>query len=167
MKKHQYLQLFCLLFGTFSYDVVNLTATAIPVPNAEINFNGAGGIFTSRSAQFSVPNKTTTTSVGNGLRLYEVHIAKMIELTHNFCGKERPSSYIVYWDYSAGETSMGRFSFSCQFAAKTFKIYGTGKPEQVTISHRGNIVKETITTLNLSGSKGKQFANLVKTIKPK
>ncbi|NJL10979.1 MAG: hypothetical protein HC908_14625, partial [Calothrix sp. SM1_7_51] len=111
----------------------------------------------------------TTKSVGNGLRLYEVHIAKMIEVTHSFCGKEgdtKDTNYIVHWNYVADKTFMGRFSFSCKFAANTLKTYGTGKPEQITVNHRGNPTKETISTLNLSGSKAKQFVSLVKTLKP-
>ncbi len=141
---------------------------AIPVKNVYINFAGAGGNFAERYATFTVDSPTTVTAVTPELRLYEVHLAKMIEVTHLFC-KEREGSYVIHWNYEAdkGQVFMGEFPLSCQFAANAFSTFGTIGKEKITIHHRGNPVQEEIKVLNLQGANGKQFAALVRRLKPK
>jgi serine/threonine-protein kinase len=145
----------------------SLKAIAIPVPNVYINFAGAGGDFDSRTATFQVSDQTTTTRIGKNLRLYEAHLAKMLELTYNFC-QDREPNYIVYWNYEAdeGKVFMGEFPLSCQFARETFQTFGTGANETVTINYRGEPTQETIATLALNDKNSKQFASLIQTIKP-
>lgn len=144
-------------------------AIAIPVPNAYINFarTGVGGNFTSRQATFRVSDQTTITKIGKNLRLYEVHLAKMIELTYDFC-EDRKSDYIVYWNYEAdgGKIFMGKFPLSCQLARETFQTFGTGESEKVKVDYRGNPIHEIIPTLALDSNNSKQFASLVQTLKP-
>jgi hypothetical protein len=96
------------------------SVAAISVPNAYINFAGAGGDFSSRTATFRVPDQTTTKLVRYGLRLYELHLAKMIEVTNNFC-QDRDSNYVIYWNYEAadGKVFMGQYNLTCQFAQET------------------------------------------------
>ncbi len=145
----------------------NLQAIAIPVPNAYINFAGAGGDFNSRTATFQVSDRTTTTSIGKSFRLYEAHLAKMVELTYNFC-QDRESNYIIYWNYEAdaGKVFMGEFPLSCQFARETFQTFGTGENEVVTVNYRDNPIQETIATLAVDENNSKQFASLIQTLKP-
>ncbi len=141
---------------------VGSSVTAIPVPNANISFAGAGGDFSSRTATFTVPDVTTVTPVENGLRLYEVHLAKMIEVSENFC-KDRDDDYIINWNYEAnqGKIFMGEFSLSCEFARETLQNFGTSGTETVIISHRGNPVSETISTLDINQKNAPEFINLV------
>ena len=143
-------------------------ATAIPVSNAYISFAGAGGDFTSRTATFRVPESTTVTPVENGLRLYDVHLAKMIEVSENYC-KDRESDYLIHWNYEVdqGKIFMGEFSWSCQFARDTLKKFGTSETETVTIYHTDNPKSETIYVLNINRNNAKEFLSLVQTIKPK
>ncbi|KST68964.1 hypothetical protein [Mastigocoleus testarum] len=142
-------------------------AVAIPVPNAYINFAGAGGDFKSRQATFQVSDQTTITKIEKNLRLYEVHLAKMIELTYDFC-EDRAADYIVHWNYQAddGKIFMGNFPLSCELARKIFQRFGTGEREKVTLDYRGKIVYEHIATLALDSKNSKQFASLVQTLKP-
>lgn len=163
MKKYRLLIEFSLLI---SLGLVQ-EAIAIPLPKAYINFAGAGGDFTSRTATFRVSDRTTATSIGNGLRLYEAHLEKMIEITNHFC-QDRESEYTFYWNYEAdaGRVFMGQFPLSCEFARQTFLNFGISANETITINHRGNPKLESIATLALNPQNSKQFASLVQTIKP-
>jgi serine/threonine-protein kinase len=161
------LPLIRLLFGVTCFSLVSISVTAIPVSSAYINFAGAGGYFSSRTGTFRVPDSTTVTPVENGLRLYEVHLAKMIEVTESFC-KDRENDYIVYWNYEAeaGKVFMGEFSLSCQFARETLQKFGRSNTEKVTIHHRGNPTSENISVLNINSQNAPEFINLVQSLKP-
>lgn len=145
----------------------NLSASAIPVSNAYINFAGAGGDFSSRTGTFRAKESTTITPVKDGLRIYETHLAKMIEVSENFC-KDREPNYKFYWNYEAdqGKIFMGQFTWTCQFAHDTFKKFGTAGKEKIVIHYVDNPQNETISVLNLIGKNAQEFINLVKTIKP-
>lgn len=140
---------------------------AIPVPDAKISFAGAGGIFSSRTATFTVPNDTVITPVENELRLYEVHLAKMIEVTENFC-QDRDDDYLIYWNYEAegGKIFMGEYALSCQFARQTLENFGTSGTENLTIYHRGNPVTEEISVLKINSDNAQEFIELVQSIEP-
>jgi serine/threonine-protein kinase len=143
------------------------SVAAIPVPNAYINFAGAGGDFSSRTATFRVPDQTTTKLVRYGLRLYELHLAKMIEVTNNFC-QDRDSNYVIYWNYEAadGKVFMGQYNLTCKFAQETLKRFGTTSPETLTINYRGRPSTAAIIPLNLHSKNARDFATLVQSIKP-
>jgi serine/threonine-protein kinase len=162
-----------LLFAVSSVSITGILAiftpvTAISVANAYINFAGAGGDFSSRTATFLVPESTAVTPVKNGLRLYEVHLAKMIEVSESYC-QDRESDYLIHWIYKVdqGKIFMGQFSWSCQFARDTLKKFGSSGTEKMTIHHRGNPTSETISVLDINSNNAKEFINLVKTLKPK
>lgn len=166
IKKLSFLKLSALWLA-FNSSLFPSVANGIPVTNAYINFAGAGGDFSSRTATFSVPDKDTTKLVKDGLRLYDIHLAKMIEVTNDFC-KDQKSDYVVYWNYEAedGKIFMGKYSLTCQFAKDTLKKFGTSATEKVTINHRGNPTTVKITTLNLNSKNAKEFATLAQSIKP-
>lgn len=144
------------------------SVSAIPVSNAYINFAGAGGDFSSRTATFKASEANTTTPVKDGLRVYETHLAKMIEVSNNFC-KDRQPNYKFYWNYEAdqGKIFMGQFSWNCQFVSDVFKKIGTSGTEKMTIHYVDNPKSETISVLNLAGKNAQEFVNLVKKIEPK
>ena len=93
-----------------------------------------------------VPDADTTVSAyGGRLRLYDVHIAKMIEYTHYLCTcprragsspQENCSSIKSYeWSYSADRrrTDMGDFTITCELAQSLVGTYGLEEPEVTTI----------------------------------
>ncbi len=145
-------------------------ADAIPVKNVSVSFANAGGDFTTRQASFQVPEKQTTTVVQDGLRLYDLHIAKMIELTNYFCneGEARKGDYIVYWNYEAegGKVFMGKYSMTCQFAKDTIAKFGTVAKETMAIDFAGNPQTAKVSALNLNNKNSKDFTKLVQTLKP-
>ncbi|WP_445240385.1 hypothetical protein [Microcoleus vaginatus] len=68
--------------------------------------------------QFIVPDRNTAKSAGSRkLRLYDVHIAKMFEISHFLCDRDRASEG-YNWSYQAenGSIEMGRFKISCNLA---------------------------------------------------
>jgi hypothetical protein len=78
-----------------------------------------------------VPDADTTISAyGGKLRLYDVHIAKMIEVTHDSCTRGRYTRPHP-WTYTAdrGKAKMGSFIISCTLANDLVTAYGLGKPE--------------------------------------
>jgi hypothetical protein len=108
----------------------------------------------------TVPDTDTTKSAfGGELRRYDIHIAKMYEVTDHLCQKwdMAPESSLI-WDYQAGNGSidMGRFRITCEDAFGAFQEIGKqGKPEKTVIYRSSeNGVKDQITlsvpTLGLS-----------------
>lgn len=163
-----------LLFLGFSAAGIAVTSTlfvtatnAIPISNASISFAGAGGDFSSRTATFRVPDTSTTKVVKYGLRLYDLHLAKMIEVANNYC-QDRESNYVIHWNYEAegGKVFMGEYNLTCQFAKNTLKKFGTAAPESVMIDYAGNSQTVKIVPLNLNSKNATEFASLVQSIKP-
>jgi serine/threonine-protein kinase len=92
--------------------------------------------FVEEMAGITVPDDNTTRSAyGGDLRLYDVHIAKMFEVTHYFCQQERRGE--IWWMYRAGGGSinMGRFRISCTQANTIANRFGLGKTETTTIRY--------------------------------
>jgi hypothetical protein len=141
-------------------------ATALQVPITQINFAGSGSLPLT-TATFTVPDRNTTISAGQGLRRYDAHVAKMIELTQFWCQGRQPD-FTVEWNYEAdgGKVFMGQYPMTCRFAGNVFQTIGNGPRERVIISYRGNPRSETIQALDLKAAKAKKFRNLVQTIKP-
>ena len=103
------------------------------------------------------------------MRLYDAHIARMIEVTKAFCQEEnRDPSFIVSWNYEAedGKMFMGKFPLTCEFANNTFQSFGGGKQERVVVHHRGNAQAEMIETLDLQGQNLTKFLTIVDQLKP-
>ena len=166
VKKLSFLKLFAVGIA-FTGTLFATAIDAIPVTNAYIGIAGAGGDFSSRTATFVVPDKSTTQVVKYGLRLYDLHVAKMIEVANDYC-KDRENSYVIHWIYEAedGKVFMGKYDLTCQFAKNTMKKFGTAAPESVTIDYAGNPETVKIATLNLNSKTAKEFASLVQSIEP-
>ncbi|SRR5579883_338199 len=141
------------------------------VPITRIDFAGAGGDFTHRTGTFVVPDRDTTVSAYGGLlRRYDVHIAKMIEVTNAVWCAQSADYQGVYWNYEAesGDRFMGQFYISCTTACQIVQAYGRGRPERTAIYHRGEGPEITfIPVLNLQGDKVPRFLKFVQTLKPK
>lgn len=143
------------------------TAQAIPAPNTRIGIAGAGGDSTGRSATLSTTDKTTTKTVKYGLRTYDLHVAKMIEVSANYC-QDRPADYVMRWNYMAadGGIFMGEYTIPCALAKNTFKKFGTKGTETLSIDYAGNEEATKVAVLNLTQSNAADFAKFTKTLKP-
>jgi hypothetical protein len=73
---------------------------------------------------------------GGRLRIYDVHIAKMVEVTDFYCTEGRlEAARPVNWRYFAGggRTQMGTFQLTCGLARDLAIAYGMGKSEPTTV----------------------------------
>jgi len=156
-----------LTFTALTVLISSAFVTAMPVPNAYINFAGAKGNVSARQATFRVPDRSPTTPAKNGLRSYEIDLAKMIEVTHWFCRYQKPA-YTLYWHYEAnnGKTFMGQYTLSCQTARQIVATIGLGPTERVAIHNQGRVNQAMIASLNLTGRNRWRFQAIVVQLKP-
>jgi hypothetical protein len=125
--------------------------------------------------RLTVPDRDTTVSAyGGKLRMYDVHIAKMVEVTHHFCRNnlvdpEKP----VRWSYAAndGKADMGNFTISCNLAQDLSSAYGLSRSESTDIQERyrsrgGKLYRENIATLNIRGGKIESWQKFTADFKP-
>jgi hypothetical protein len=144
-------------------------ASANPLKDIYVNFAGAGGDFNNRTATIQVPEQSTVIPYANGLRIYDAHVARMIEITEYWCHEtDRAPNYTIFWNYEAddGKIFMGEYPITCQFADGTFTTFGSSQTEEITMHHRGNPVTVTIPTLDLNDRTADQFINLALSIEP-
>lgn len=143
------------------------TAEALPVANTRISIAGAGGDFAGRSATLSTTDKTTTKPIKYRLRTYDLHMAKMIEVSGNYC-HDRPQDYVMRWNYLAadGAIFMGEYTIPCTLAKSTLKKFGTKGTETLRIDYAGNEQATKIPVLNLTSKNAAEFAKFAQTIKP-
>lgn len=161
---------FGLLFGTV---LVSTLATVVPTSaqNTALPMTIATG-----EGMFSltVPDTDTTRSAyGGKLRVYDVHIAKMVEVTHHFCSTGRLSPGTT-WTYTAGNgsISMGNFQISCRLASDLATAYGLGRMERTTIlssnEEGGSPSRRVggIQILNITGAKVDRWMNFTRNFRP-
>lgn len=128
--------------------------------------------FVEETVSLTVPDRNTTVSAyGGELRLYDVHIAKMFEVTKFLC--DRGFTGGILWNYRAGGGSirMGAFNVTCAEANHIASIFGRGKPEITNILYigeEGYRREETfdIPILNIVGDKIPQWLDFVETLSP-
>jgi hypothetical protein len=114
------------------------------------------------------PVADTTESFNGGmLRVYDVHIAKMVEITHYKCNNTR-SRVDRVWFYYANDTRMGKFRISCDLANDLAIAYGMSKAEPTAI-FMAEIEEPSTTpipTLNITGDKVKTWMKFTQNFKP-
>ena len=121
-----------------------------------------------------VPESNTTASAyGGRLRRYDVHIAKMFEITYFMCrqGNLRPG---ITWNYEAGggTINMGSFVITCRLANQIVNTYGLGKLEATNITFsagetgRPNVRSFNIPVLDITGDKVPRWIGFVKGFQP-
>lgn len=84
----------------------------------------------------TVPDQDTTQSAyGGSLRRYDVHVAKMFEVSHYYCQQDEAIEGFR-WNYEAanGNVYMGRFDISCDLARNIVTAYGVKRTESTEIS---------------------------------
>jgi len=111
---------------------------------------------------------TTQSFDGGNLRVYDVHIAKMVEVTHQEC-KTTPSREDRTWRYLANNDEwMGEFRISCQLANDLAIAYGMGKPEMTAIfmAEVDEPSTTAIPTLNITGGKVQTWMQFTQNFQP-
>ncbi len=144
-----------------------LPSTAVSI--TRINIARSGGDPRNRWVTFVVPDRSTAVpAYGGSLRLYDVHIAKMIEITADqFC--TQPTNEGAYFNYEAdnGQIFMGKVFISCGLARYAKATYGLGRPERTVLQYAGNPEVVYIPVLDLNGPKIREFQDfLAARIKP-
>ncbi|MEG4800041.1 hypothetical protein QUB63_03065 [Microcoleus sp. ARI1-B5] len=175
------------LFGAIFAGVVTALTIALLTPNSalarpevpvtEIRWFNYASQDNWQSIQFIVPDRNTAKSAGSRkLRLYDVHIAKMFEISGFLCDRDRTAEG-YNWSYEAenGNIDMGRFKISCQRARSTAAAYGLSKPE-ITVIRRNfdlkngrpsiAVEKYSIPTLNVSKNRVLQWRDFVQKFPP-
>ena len=133
-----------------------------------------------------VPDTDTTVSAyGGRLRLYDVHIAKLVEVTHNSCIRSHradslpkenhaPKETYYLWDYTANQrrTNMGIFMITCELAQNLVNTYGLGEPEATTIRYEVRSAEmgtrtEMIPILDIRGKEIGEWMNFTSNFKPR
>lgn len=121
-----------------------------------------------------VPESNTTASAyGGRLRRYDVHIAKMFEVTYFMCQQGNLTPGIT-WNYEAGggTINMGSFEITCRLANQIVSAYGLGKLEPTNISFsagetgRPNVRSFNIPVLDITGDKVPRWISFVQGFQP-
>ncbi|MFB2969917.1 hypothetical protein ACE1CD_13155 [Aerosakkonema sp. BLCC-F183] len=121
-----------------------------------------------------VPDRNTNVSAyGGRMRLYDVHIARAIALSHHFyCNPPYIGGIekLVQWEYRAnnGRINMGTFNLRCTSVEQAIKTYGLGKsvPMEVQLTDRAKKIVN-VRVLDIQGDvETNNFLNFVQTIRP-
>ncbi|MBW4577813.1 MAG: hypothetical protein KME08_21495 [Aphanothece sp. CMT-3BRIN-NPC111] len=127
-----------------------------------------------RLGYFEVPDRNTTVSAfGGQMRRYDVHVARLIALSHHFFCTQPYSGEIekvMEWEYRAnnGRTNMGNFALGCLQVEQAVTTYGLGKvvPMKVQLQN-GSTKVFNVRPLDIQGdSETDSFLKFVQTIKP-
>jgi hypothetical protein len=153
-----------LVSSTLSLALLGV-AIAPPIAKADIPMevsSDEGYYFISSPA-----SDTTLAAYGGRLRLYDVHIAKMFEMSHYDCkSASYKGDYTFRWVYLAGsggnKTNMGEFHISCNLANDIAAAYGLGKAEYTPTSGRPQMVP----TLKITGGKIDKWIRFTNNFKP-
>lgn len=118
-----------------------------------------------------VPDKELSKSAfGSELRLYDIRMAKMFEVSHTYCGELGSQWKSVEWHLFAsnGETNVGKFVMGCQLVRDVVGAYGLGQREQTEISYQLGDPTSTnyIPVLNIVGNKVSRFVNFSRQFRP-
>ena len=175
------------LFGAILAGVVTVLTISLLTPNSALarpevpvteirwlNYTSKDGW---QSIDFIVPDRDTAKSASSRkLRLYDVHIAKMFEISRFLCDRDRTAEG-YNWSYQAenGNIDMGSFKISCELARSTATTYGLGKPE-ITVIRRNfdlpsgipsiAVQKYAIATLNVAKNRVVQWRKFVQKVTP-
>src|SRR6478672_8671993 len=144
----------CVALGT-----LGLTQSALARPSTNISAIQIEPMQRNGQEQLTliVPDRDIYRSSGDGLSRYDLHMAKMFEVTFAHCDQLRPHIQQVQWHYTAdnGNRNLDQFSISCQLAQEVVDAYGLSNSEPTRMTYRatGTDTIEYIPTLNLRGDK--------------
>lgn len=130
-----------------------------------------------QAIEFLVPDRNNIRKTDRlKLSLYDIHMAKMFEISHFLCQRDRTA--VGYnWSYQVenGNIEIGRYKISCNLARETAAAYGLGKPQMTVI--RRNFEREngrqsvafekySIPTLNVTKNRFLQWRDFVAKFPP-
>lgn len=118
-----------------------------------------------------VPDKELSQSAfGSELRLYDIRMAKMFEVSHTYCGELGSQWKSVEWHLFAGngETNVGKFVIGCQLVRDIAGAYGFGQREPTEVAYElGNSTStQYMPVLNIVGGKVSRFVNFSRQFRP-
>lgn len=135
--------------------------TSIPFINSSDNI---------QLARFVVPDTDTTRSAyGGQLRRYDVHLAKMFEVTDYECRRQSERNWSqVAWQYYAagGDVNMGTFFITCNHAREIAIAYGLGQTEATSILYYRVTIAEDVPILNIVGDKIGRWLDFTRSFRP-
>lgn len=111
---------------------------------------------------------TTESFSGGTLRVYDVHIAKMVEITHYQCNNSGSRADRTWFYFANKDENMGQFRISCDLAKDLAIAYGMGKAEATAIfmAEIEEPSTKRIPTLNITGGKVKTWMKFTQNFKP-
>jgi len=159
---------------TLSIAPLGTTQPTLPITEIRwFNFNPADRW---QDLRFTVPDQDTTVVANRSkLRRYDAHLARMVELSHYLCQRQRHVEG-YQWQYEAanGNVDMGTFRISCRLAREITAAYGFAGSERVVIQKasasfdRPAIKTEvwTVPKLNFAGTKENRWMGFVQKFPP-
>ncbi|MCT7953095.1 hypothetical protein NG798_25180 [Ancylothrix sp. C2] len=157
----------------------SVSAQDFPITRIESKGLGHGNIYIGGFKLIVPDTNTTVNAYGNNSRLrrYDVHLAKMFEITMWECSKLRSQNQATAyarWEYKAGNGSidMGIFEISCPLALDIRRAYGLGQPERTVISNysirtlQWSSESADIPRLQITGGKIDRWLDFVEGFKP-
>jgi hypothetical protein len=160
--KSLFMARFTLPLAMFGAALMSAYAQDFTITKLFIDGHPRGGNVDPGDGELIVPTQNTTLPAygeGSRLRLYDVHIAKMFEVTIQECQNSREGD--IYWDYKAGNGSidMGSFRITCALADDIKLAYGLGRAEETKVtrmnrrSSREEVTIKNIPILLIQGTK--------------
>jgi hypothetical protein len=152
-------------------------------PVTEIRWWHQGSQTAWQTARLTVPDQDTSVSAyGGSLRRYDVHLAKMFEMTYHLC-QQTQNLKGIGWQYEAanGNANMGMFRIRCQTAKEIVSGYRLGRTETTrliidqqaiqpkTTHQRDQVIAQSseIPTLKIQGGKIDRWMKFVQKVKPR
>ncbi len=140
---------------------IGQSSTAVPIRMiALVSHQG-----NNRIALFHVPDSDpySTSAYGGKLTRYDVHIAKMFEITHYECNQEYFNFRGISWDYviDNGRREVGTLTISCQQAYQIANAYGLGQTESTEILYYKALNTVSIPILDITGAKVDRWKSFV------
>lgn len=155
----------------------SLPASAQDFPITRIESRGLGhsNIYLG-GFKLIVPDTDTTRPAfeGSRLRRYDLHLAKMFEITDYFCRRDPEASQrYAIWEYFAanGSANMGSFHISCDLARDISTAYGLGRTERTVITiistpRQSNTAAIDVPILQITGGKIDHWLNFTEGFTP-
>jgi hypothetical protein len=120
-----------------------------------------------RGAAFVVPEQDPSLFTADRLmRSYDVHVAKMVEITDYECRQPKRLWSRVQWRYLVGRVYVGNIKISCDAARDAAIAYGFSRPEQRPVHYYNSPAVVTVPVLNLNRANADRWMDFAQTLLP-
>ena len=120
-------------------------------------------------ANLEVPNQDTNLpAFGGRLRIYDVHIAKMFEVTYHECRTTQDRQWReIVWRYYRGGRGQGAYTISCDRANQVVREYGLmDRTETTPVTYYRARTSVEMPSLDITGDKVTSWLELVRNFRP-